>query len=95
MAIFDLSEVKIVDPVGQPLVIENLHRQIGDTLFYDHKNNLAIYEMGKKIASGKPFEISDNEIKELVKYVEEWQLAFHVKLPLLDYLKEIQKGKSA
>lgn len=84
---FDLSKVEIVDPVGDKLVIDGLHRQIGDTLFYDNKHNLAIYELGRKIANKEPFDISENELKELTKYVEEWQLAFHVKIPLLAYLK--------
>lgn len=91
---FDFSEIEITGSTGEPLIIDGLHKQLGDTLFFDNKHNLAIYELGKKIAANQPFDISENELNELLKYVEEWQLALHVKIPFLTYLKHLQNGNT-
>lgn len=94
MQTFDFSKIEITGSTGEPLIIDGLHKQLGDTLFFDNKHNLAIYELGKKIAVNKPFEISENELNELLKYVEEWQLALHVKIPFITYLKTLQHGNT-
>jgi hypothetical protein len=90
---FDLKQVKIVDSIGKPLEIPDLHMQIGNTLYYVSKNRLPIFVLGNKIALNEPFDISENDINEFIEYVEEWELSFHVKLPLLEYLKQLKSNE--
>lgn len=84
--------VKIEDHTGK-LVDKPIHKVIAGGL-WANAPSLFIHESAIKINKLEPFDISPDEISELLSVIIKSPFSFYLKQPILNHLKNLQNGKN-
>lgn len=83
-----IHTVKVASPTGE-VVDKPIHKAIAEGLWATAPS-LFIHESSIKINRKESFEISPDEISELLSVIIKSQFSFYLKQPILNYLKTLQ-----
>ena len=90
MAKYDFAKVQLTDIEGKPLEGADLHKQIGNQLYFGDHKDLDLVEKGRAMYKGEAVELDKTEIESL-KALLDGTLKPFARKAVYDYIDSVEK----
>ena len=85
---FNVKEIAFKNIEGNPLIIPDINKTIGDLLF-QKAISIPIHDLARKVYYNEPAELTKDNLVEVLQIVSDSSLYMFVKKPIIDYISEL------